>query len=94
MSDDEEQIRWPSSRQSPSEAKLRRGKRHCPVCLAPLNKNAVRTRLMRKCIACQGQPSSGKKCLRCGGAAIWQNKDGAACQSCGLQGAKAAVLKP
>ena len=32
-----------------STSKLRRGKRHCPVCLAPLTKVAGRTRLMRSC---------------------------------------------
>jgi predicted nucleic acid-binding Zn ribbon protein len=92
MNDDEEQIRRPSSRQLPSEAKLRRGKKHCPVCLIPLGKNAARTRLMRKCRSCQGQLTPGKHCLRCGAAAVWENKNGAACQACGLHGTKAAVF--
>lgn len=75
-----------------SESKLRRGGKHCPVCLAPLRKNAPRTRLMRSCEACQAHPSQGKRCRRCGADAVWENKAGAACQGCGLHGEKREVI--
>jgi len=62
------------------------------MCLAPFRKNAPRTRLMRACTACQAHVSLQKCCRRCGGEALWENKSGAACQSCGLHGAKTAVI--
>jgi hypothetical protein len=76
-----------------ARSKLRRGKRHCPVCLAPLVKVAGRTRLMRSCPACRAHPSDSKRCSRCrASGSIWENKQGAACQACGLHGAKASVI--
>ncbi len=81
----------PQNRDS-SESKLRRGGKHCPLCLAPIRKNAARTRLIRSCTACRAHVSAGKQCQRCGHRAIWENKSGAACRSCGLHGAKAAVI--
>jgi hypothetical protein len=82
----------PQNRAS-SSSKLRRGKRHCPVCLSPLAKIAGRTRLMRSCSACQAHPSASKRCLRCGASVgIWENKLAAACQACGLNGPKPSVI--
>jgi hypothetical protein len=82
----------PQNRDS-SESKLRRGKRHCPVCLARLGKVAGRTRLMRSCAACGAHPQSSKHCLRCGASGcIWEGGRGAACQSCGSHGPKPAVI--
>ena len=75
-----------------SESKLRRGGKHCPMCLAPLRKNAPRTRLMRACVVCRAHVSMEKRCLRCASEALWENKSGAACQACGLRGSKAAVI--
>lgn len=76
-----------------SETKLRRGKRHCPVCLSPLAKVAGRTRLMRSCPACGAHPSAAKSCSRCGASdSIWENKLAAACQACGLHGPKPSVI--
>jgi hypothetical protein len=76
-----------------STSKLRRGKRHCPVCLSALSKVAGRTRLMRSCSACQAHPAAAKSCLRCGASgSIWENKHGAACQACGLHGPKPSVI--
>jgi hypothetical protein len=75
-----------------AESKLRRGGKHCPVCLAPLRKNARRTRVMRACTVCEAHVSHQKRCSRCGAEALWENKSGAACQSCGLYGAKIAVI--
>jgi hypothetical protein len=76
-----------------SPSKLRRGKRHCPVCLAPLGKVAGRTRLMRSCSACGAHPQESKRCLRCGATgSIWEGRRGAACQACGLHGPKPAVV--
>lgn len=83
----------PQNRRS-AESKLRRGGKHCPVCLAPLQKNAGRTRVMRSCTTCQAHVSAGKRCLRCGADALWENKRGAACQACGLHGEKPAVIAP
>ena len=73
-------------------SKLRRGGRHCPLCLAPLPKNAPRTRLTRSCAACQAHLSRGRRCAKCGADAIWENKSGAACQRCGVSGAKRDVI--
>ena len=82
----------PQNRAS-SESKLRRGKRHCPVCLSPLAKVAGRTRPMRSCSACRAHPSESKRCRRCGASgSIWENKQGAACQACGLHGPKPSVV--
>jgi hypothetical protein len=82
----------PQNRSS-SASKLRRGKRHCPVCLAPLAKVAGRTRLMRSCSACHAHPSESKRCSRCGASgSIWENKQGATCQACGLHGPKLSVV--
>ena len=76
-----------------AESKLRRGKRHCPVCLSPLVKIAGRTRLMRSCPTCRAHPSDSKRCSRCGASgSIWENKQEAACQACGLHGPKASVI--
>lgn len=90
--DEETFIRWPSENRHDSDSKLRRGKQHCPICLTPLAKNATRTRLLRKCLSCQGQPSEGKHCRRCAGAWVWENRDEAACQGCGLHGEKGDVI--
>ena len=83
----------PQNRRS-AESKLRRGKRHCPLCLTPLNKIAGRTRLMRSCSACNAHPSEAKHCRRCGASgSIWENRQGAACQACGLNGTKMTVIR-
>lgn len=73
-------------------SKLRRGRKSCPLCLAPLGKTAARTRLRRECTSCRAHPSGGKRCVRCSAEAIWETKAAAACQSCGLHGRKAAVI--
>lgn len=72
-------------------SKLRRGRKHCPVCLAPLAKNAGRTRLRRSCQACRAQPATDGSCARCGAHEIWQVGQEAACQACGLHGRRADV---
>ncbi len=73
-------------------SKLRRGGKHCPVCLAPLAKIAPRTRRKRECVSCRAHPSPGKHCLRCSAEAVWENKALASCQSCGLHGRKPEVV--
>ena len=83
--------RVPQNKQT-SPPKLRRDGRHCPFCLAPLVKNSPRTRRKRECVACRAHPSPGKRCLRCSAEAIWENKAGAACRSCGLHGKKSEVV--
>lgn len=75
-----------------AESKLRRSRRHCPVCLEPLAKNAARTKRKRACDACGANPQPGKRCARCSAEEIWEGRRGAACQSCGLHGTKAAVI--
>jgi hypothetical protein len=75
-----------------ADSKLRRGHKHCPVCLTAFVKNATRTRLLKKCVFCQAQPSQSIKCSKCLAADIWQNKTQAACQSCGLHGKKSEVI--
>src|SRR5580693_7624615 len=83
---DETPKRRPSNRRT-SPPKLRRGGKHCPVCLAPLRKIAPHTRLRRECIVC-GAHVSRKPCRGCGGRAVWEGPTGAACQSCGIHGSK------
>lgn len=93
MEQDTEEVErhFPQSRQS-AASKLRRGKKHCPVCLAPLPKNAQRTRLMRNCIECQAHISLLNRCRKCRAEAVWENKSQAACQACGLHGKKLEVI--
>ena len=81
----------PQNRQT-SASKLRRGGRHCPVCLEALPKNAGRTRRLRFCRKCQAHPSQGKRCIRCGAESIWENKQQAACPSCAQHGSKRDVI--
>jgi hypothetical protein len=83
-----------SANRGSAESKLRRGRKHCPVCLARLHRNASRTRLERACRSCQAHPSDGKTCRKCGAHAIWENKQAAACQACGAHGGKEAVITP
>jgi hypothetical protein len=48
---------------------------------------------MRSCSACHAHPSESKRCSRCGASgSIWENKQGAACQACGLHGPKPSVV--
>ena len=80
---------------SSAESKLRRGKRHCPICLRPFGKNATRTKRMRSCVACRACPQAAKRCLRCGQlGGIWESPGAAGCQACGLHGPKPAVIAP
>jgi hypothetical protein len=88
----------PASRERPrnrndATSKLRRGGRHCPVCLAPLAKNAARTRRRRGCVACGAHPST-KHCARCASATLWESRTGAGCTACGLAGPKRDVVGP
>jgi len=75
-----------------ARSKLRRDGKHCPVCLAALPKTATKTRLKRKCGACAAQPIEPGRCKKCGTAALWAGPAGAACQSCGIHGAKELIL--
>jgi len=90
MQDSEIPKHFPRNRGS-AESKLRRDRKHCPVCRALLEKNAARTRLQRACTACQAHPSHDKSCQKCGAHSIWENKQAAACQACGALGAKELV---
>jgi hypothetical protein len=93
MENEEETVKWPSSNRITSESKLRRNPRHCPICLVALSKNVKRTRQVRKCSSCKGQLVQGKQCNKCSGESIWENRSGAACQKCGLHGAKREVIR-
>jgi len=75
-----------------ARSKLRRGGKHCPVCLVALPKVATKTRLKRKCTACAAQPVDLGHCMKCGAEAVWVGPAGAACQSCGTHGAKGLIL--
>ncbi|GAA4791951.1 hypothetical protein GCM10023307_16590 [Lysobacter hankyongensis] len=77
-------------RDAPS--KLRRGGRHCPICLAAFAKNAKRTRRVRCCDACGAHPQPGKACASCGADAIWQAHGQAACQRCAAHGEAHVVI--
>lgn len=91
MNDDDVPKYQPRNRGS-AESKLRRSRRHCPVCLAPLAKNARRTKLKRQCDMCGANPHDAKACARCGAGGIWESGAGAACQVCGLPGTKDLVI--
>ena len=88
----EDEIVRPSPGKRASESKLRRDGQHCPICLIALGKNARRTRQSRKCHSCQAQMVEGKRCQKCAGESVWENRNGAACQKCGLHGAKSDVI--
>jgi hypothetical protein len=83
-----------SSNRHSSDAKLRRSEKHCPVCLAPLEKNATRTRRVRECRSCGAHPQREKSCRRCSGTAgsVWESRTAAACRTCGLHGTKPDVI--
>ena len=91
LTDEQTEPHFSQNRDS-AASKLRRDKKHCPVCLAPLGKNASRTRLIRFCPMCQAHPSETKMCRKCHAISIWENKEGAACQSCGQHGKKQEVI--
>jgi hypothetical protein len=84
----------PASRPVGDESKRRRDGKHCPVCLAPLRKNAPRTRTVRECNLCGAHPQPAKTCRRCSAVdgAIWESRSGAACSTCGLHGSKRDVV--
>jgi hypothetical protein len=84
----------PVSRTVGDESKRRRDGKHCPVCLAPLRKNAPRTRTVRECKLCGAHPQPEKMCRRCSAVdgAIWEGRSGAACSTCGLHGSKGDVV--
>ena len=90
--DDELEGRHHPANRSTATSKLRRGGKHCPACAAPLEKNAVRTRLMRQCRACGAHPQQGKFCRRCRAENVWQGRHGAGCVTCGLHGAADDVI--
>lgn len=81
----------PQNRAS-APSKLRRDKKHCPVCLAALHKNATRTKLMKKCSTCGAHFQASKTCAKCAHGPIWQGKRGAACQACGFHGSATSVV--
>lgn len=81
------QVRKAGRRQK-SELQLRRDKRHCPVCLASLPKNALTnnpcwTKYTAHCSACYAMPSASHSCPRCGAASVWHNRLASACRNCG-----------
>lgn len=71
--DDDEVGPYYSQNRNESVSKQRRGRKHCPVCLAPLVKNARRTRLVKNCVSCQAHISLTKRCIKCSASAIWEN---------------------
>ncbi len=92
ISDHEKEPRHVSENRRTSESKIRRSGRNCPICLVAFPKNARGTKRIRMCPACQAHPSVTKSCNRCAAEAIWENKQSAACQSCGNHGSKFEVV--
>lgn len=88
--------RNPSAQVSQNDSKLRRGGKHCPLCLVVLPKNSRRTRTRRSCIACGANPQPLKQCRRCSATAgaVWEGPTGAACSICGLHGSKKKLIAP
>ena len=89
--DEQIEPHFPQNRDS-SESKLRRDKKRCPICLRKLGKIVGRTRLLKFRQNCQARKSMDKRCKKCQAAGKWENKIGAACQSCGLHGKKSVVI--
>lgn len=89
--DEEAASEFPQNRNT-APSKLRRSKKHCPVCVEPLPKNASRTKLMKECKGCGAHMQLSKTCAKCHGGPIWQGRAGAACQACGFHGKAAAVI--
>jgi hypothetical protein len=85
-------VRHVSRNRRDAPSKLRRGGRHCPICLAAFVKNAKRTRRVRCCDACGAHPQADKTCASCGADAIWQARGQAACQRCGAHGEAHVVI--
>jgi hypothetical protein len=84
--------RRPPQNRASATSKLRRGGRHCPLCLVPLRKIAPRTRMARTCIACRAHPQQEKTCAKCGRSGVWQSREEAACQYCGHHGKASEVI--
>lgn len=89
---DQEVVKEIPQNRASAPSKLRRDKKHCPVCLAPLQKNARRTKLMKECTACGAHVQASKICAKCSRETIWQGKRGAACQACGFHGSATSVV--
>lgn len=81
--EEEEPRRPPPRNRTSAFSKVRHSPKHCPVCLAPLEKIARRTRLAKFCAACQSHPSLGKRCRKCLAESVWENKREEACRTCG-----------
>lgn len=72
-------------------SKLRRGGRHCPICVAPFARIARKTRLEKRCRSCGAHKSHDARCRKCGKLAVWTSNGWAGCQACGLTGRAADV---
>lgn len=65
---------------------------HCPVCLARLRFISTKSRRKKSCDECEAHFSE-RTCVHCGHAAIWENKQSAACQHCGAGGRKVDMIE-
>lgn len=90
--DDETPARHAPRNRDAAESKLRRDRRHCPVCLKPLPRIAGQGRLAHKCASCEAQPQRDKRCAKCFQEAVWETVSRAACQGCGNHGSKLRVI--
>jgi hypothetical protein len=81
----------PKSRDS-AESKLRRDRRHCPLCLKVLPRIVGGGRLAHKCSSCGAQPQARRRCAKCRQEAIWELGAKAACQACANHGSKLRVV--
>jgi hypothetical protein len=90
--DDELPVRHTPANRTDQESKLRRDRRHCPVCLAALPRITGKGRLAHKCVRCGAQPQPGKRCAKCLQEAVWEARTKAACQSCANHGSKVRVV--
>lgn len=75
-----------------AESKLRRGGRHCPVCLQPLVRISGKGRFAHKCAVCGAQPQQSRRCAKCNQEAVWEVNARAACQACGHHGSRIRVI--
>jgi hypothetical protein len=91
-SDGDVHVRHSPKNRDESESKLRRGRRHCPLCLQALPRISGKGRLAHKCTSCTAQPQPGKRCARCNQEAVWEAGASAACQACGFHGSKIRVI--
>ncbi len=74
------------------EDALRRGGRHCPVCLEVLPRIVAAARTGSRCAHGRAQAAPETRCAKCHQAGVWEGPKGAACPACGHHGSRVRVI--